>query len=329
MAVRHSGGDIPDPAAGDSTVSPNIEIPEAFAVHIVEAFGAGGKTWLDALSGLVADLAMRWELEIGEPFELSYGYVVAARRTDGTEAVLKIGVSGEESRREIPALRVYGGVGACRLLEADEPRGAMLLERLRPGETLIALAQRDDEAATRVGARVMRRLWRPVPEDTEFLPIARWFEDAFSRYRAYYGGIGPLPRPLFERAEALAFELLSSAPSEVLLHGDFHHYNVLSTESSGERSGWLAIDPKGMTGDPGYEPAVFLCNPNERDLSATPQLLNRRLSVLAEELGYDRDRLRDWGIAHAVLSACWSAEEGGGNWGQAIRAAELLFGLQG
>ena len=48
-------------------------------------------------------------------------------------------------------------------------------------------------------------------------------------------------------------------------------------------------------------------------------------AILADELGYDRARLREWGIAHAVLSACWSAEDHGAGWEDAITAAEVLI----
>jgi len=41
----------------------------------------------------------------------------------------------------------------------------------------------------------------------------------------------------------------------VVLHGDLHHFNILS---SGDR--WLAIDPKGIIGEPEFEPAAYLEN---------------------------------------------------------------------
>jgi len=132
-----------------------------------------------------------------------------------------------------------------------------------------------------------------------------------------------LPAGLLDRAESLARELLGSAPSHVLLHGDFHHYNVLSAE----RAPWLAIDPKGMVGDPGYEVGPFLLNPNQEAWYLDPAVLRRRLDILADELAYDRARLRDWGIAHAVLSACWSAEDHGAGWQDAITAAEMFVAL--
>jgi streptomycin 6-kinase len=306
----------------------NLIIPPRFAQHTVEAFGRRGEVWLRTLPALVAGLARRWRLALGAPFPLSYNYVVAARRADGTEAVLKIGVPNDELAREIWALRQYDGNGTCRLLEADQTRFAMLLERLRPGTMLVKLARQDDEAATRAGAAVMRTLWRPAPSHLEGRlagpkPIAEWFDRSFARYRAVYGGSGPLPATLFERAERTAQALLASAPATVLLHGDLHHYNILSAR----RAPWLAIDPKGMSGDPGYEVGPFLLNPDLGSAEQRPDVLRRRLEVFAEELGYHRDRLRDWGIAHGVLSACWSLEDEGYGWEGAIGAAETLAGL--
>lgn len=299
------------------------EIPDEFARHAAEAFGSGGEAWLGNLPGLLAELSARWEFRVGRPFELSYSYVAPVVRADGTSAVIKVGVPDDEALGEIAALRLYHGQGACQLLEADEEERAMLLERLQPGDTLVGLAQLDDEAATRVGAAAMRRLWRPVAGGNQLKSIAQWFEDAFARHRAEYGGPGPLPPELFVRAEQLARDLLASAPTEVMLHGDLHHFNILSAE----REPWLVIDPKGMRGDPGYEVGPFLVNPVGQNPGRTPALLERRLAVFAEELRYDRARLREWGIAHGMLSAMWSAENGGGNWRGAIQAAEMLSGL--
>jgi streptomycin 6-kinase len=108
----------------------------------------------------------------------------------------------------------------------------------------------------------------------------------------------------------------------VLLHADFHHDNILSAQ----REPWLTIDPKGMIGDAGYEVGPFLLNPDPHaGVAKSPRLLARRLDILADELGYDRERLRLWGIAHAVLSACWSAENNGTGWQNAIQGAEYLM----
>jgi hypothetical protein len=67
-----------------------ITVAAAFAEHIREVFGETGRDWLVRLPRLVDELAREWNLGVGEPFDLSYNYVVPARRSDGTEAVLKV-----------------------------------------------------------------------------------------------------------------------------------------------------------------------------------------------------------------------------------------------
>ncbi len=302
-----------------------IEVPDVLAQHVVHGLGEQGAAWLRDLPTVVANLADRWDITLGAPFLLSFNYVCRATLQDGTEAVFKIGPWCEEITREIEAIRLYDGNGMARLLAADPGQLAMLLERLRPGEMLLATASRDDDAATRIGADVMRRLWRPadeIPDQGRFKPLAEWFHRAFALHRAFYGGPGPFPPSVLDHAEAVTRDLLASVPRTVLLHADFHHYNVLSAE----RAPWLAIDPKGMLGDPGYEIGPFLLNPDGPPKSAA--MLRRRLDILADELAYDWQRLHAWGIAHAVLSACWSAENHGSDWQGAIAMAQTLIELR-
>jgi streptomycin 6-kinase len=307
-----------------------IEIPEALARHVLHGLGDAGKAWLQDLPSIATALAERWGITLGRPFLLSFNYVCRATLRDGTEAVFKIGPWPDgEIEREIEAVRLYDGNGMARLLDADMSYRAMLLERLRPGEMLLATAAQDDDAATRIGADLMRRLWRPIeeiPEPGRFKPLSEWFDRAFERHRAFYGGPGPFNAAVLERGESITRDLLASVPRTVLLHGDFHHYNVLSSEhTSAERGSWLAIDPKGMLGDPGYDIGPFLLNPHGPPKPAAQ--LRRRLDIFAEELGYDWERLRAWGVAHAVLSACWSAEDHGDGWQDAMAMAETLIEL--
>lgn len=284
-----------------------MTLPEAFTRRVAATFAPDGEAWLAALPGLVAACARRWGLAVGPPFpDLSYNYVAPATLPGGAPAVLKLGVPRDELATEIDALRHYGGDGAARLLDADEAAGAMLLERLAPGGTLVPLAGRDDEAATRAAAAVMARLWRPPPAAHRYPSVADWFA-GLAGLRANFGGdTGPFPARLVERAEALAAGLLATQGPPVVLHGDLHHSNILD---AGGR--WLAIDPKGVVGEPAYEAAAFLRNP--LPIARHPRLgalLERRIAVLADELGLERRRVHGWARAFAVLSAWWSYEDG-------------------
>jgi streptomycin 6-kinase len=112
----------------------------------------------------------------------------------------------------------------------------------------------------------------------------------------------------------------------VLLHGDVHHLNILA----GGNGEWRLIDAKGLIGEPAYEVGTFLQNPRRLFARADPALapmLARRLDILSEELGIDRERLRRWGLAQSVLSAWWSYEDHGHGWEPAMLAARLLAEL--
>jgi streptomycin 6-kinase len=298
-------------------------LPAEFVAHIARRIDTPEqREWLRQLPDLLQVLLAEWELEPEGVFELSFNYVVAVRLPNGTAGVLKIGLPDADAAREAATLEAYAGEGACRIIQSDAERRALLLERVQPGEMLRELARTEDDVATRIGAEVMRKLWHQTPADAAqtFRPLAEWFR-AFARHRARFGGgSGPLPEPLLGRAEQLAEELLASAPREVLLHGDFHHFNVLSSD----RAGWLAIDPKGVFGDPGYEAGPFMCNP----WPVTSDVLRRRLAILSEELEYDRERLRHWCIAYALLSACWSIEDSSSSWPTTVATVLQLVELE-
>ena len=141
------------------------------------------------------------------------------------------------------------------------------------------------------------------------------------------GGSGPFPDPLVAQAEQLFAELIATMAEPVLLHGDLHHENILDAGDGR----WLAIDPKGLIGEPAYEVGALLRNPLPRLLAAPSpgRILARRIAQLAEELALGRTRLRDWALAQAVLSAWWSYEDHGHGWEPAIALAEILVALKG
>ena len=296
------------------------ETSPEFAGTMRSVYGERGRQWVERLPDLVRDCAERWNLRVSAPFpNLTFNFVAPAERDDGTRAVLKIGVPNPEFSTESAALRHFDGRGSTRLLSADEGAGAMLLEHLAPGTPLFDLD--DDKAATSIAAGVMRQLWRPAPADHPYPTVARWGE-GLKRLRARFPDGGPFPRPLLEQAESLFADLLASSAPPVVLHGDLHHWNILRSD----RSPWLAIDPKGVVGEPAYEVGALLRNPLPRLLEgqSPAQTTARRVAQLSEELGFDRERVRGWGLAQAVLSAWWCVEDGVDCMEAALACADLL-----
>lgn len=297
-----------------------MDLPQPFSQRMIDLYGERGQAWLEALPSLLETCARRWSLSLFPPFDLSYNYVAPARREDGSDVVLKIGVPNPELDSEIEALRIYDGRGVARLLDSDEELGALLLERLRPGTMLVTV--KDDEAATEIAAGVMKQLWQPLPAEHNFPTVEKWARGMQRLRQEFNGGSGPFPEKIVATAEGLFAELLPSSAPPVLLHGDLHHYNILAAE----REPWLALDPKGVAGEPAYEVGALLRNPTPQ-IAQEPELsrlLLRRIDQLAQILELDRRRLIGWAVAQAVLSAWWSYEESGSGWEVAMTIAQAL-----
>jgi streptomycin 6-kinase len=220
-----------------------LNLPAEFVSTIQNTFRQAGYAFLEALPGSVAEASARWELTDVQPAPaLSYNFVAFANR-GREQVVLKMGVPNREFTSEMAALRLFNGDGACRLIHYDEEKYWMLLERLKPGLMLATLEE--DEQATQIAAEVMQRIWRPIPGDDVFIRLSDWF-DGLKRLRATFnGGTGPLSRKLVERTERSAKDFFAENHQPVLMHGDFHHFNILSSQR-----GWLIIDPKGVVGLP-------------------------------------------------------------------------------
>ena len=230
--------------------------------------------------------------------------------------MLKLRVPSVEFVQELEALRLYGGRGAVMLLKADRTHGSMMLESVRPGTVLADTGS--DEEATMIATSVMRSLWRPAPENHSFAAMSE-FEGGVEWLRVCSANkASPVPTTLASRAEGLLRELVASHAEPVLLHGDLHHYNILSAE----RVPWLAVDPKGVVGDPAYEVGPLLYNRLFKTDSPA-SVLKRRVDQMSEELGFERDRIVAAAIPRAVLAA-WPCGSSGEPWSDPLRCAELL-----
>jgi len=193
--------------------------------------------------------------------------------------VLKVTPSwDDEANEEADALKLWAGKGAVPLLREDRRRRALLLGRARPGDDLASL---DDDDATSIAVDVGRTLWRPAGASFRWIGdhVPRWLDRPAE---------GP-GRRLLPVARRLLAQLEIGATT--LVHGDFHHHNLLSSGS-----GYVAIDPKPMLGEPDYDVAPFLWNPIGYRMSR--DVTERRLAAFASA-GLDDRRIRAWAVIRA------------------------------
>lgn len=299
-----------------------LELKDSYIQRVRGAFGIVGTEWFKSLPSILEQILLKWDVTVLEIFaDLSYNFVAKVVHKDGTQYVLKLGPPHKELFTEMEALKLFDGRGSVKLINADNELGALLLELLEPGKPIINLE--DDESATQIAGQVMGQLWLRDFEASKFPTVAYW-GSGFERYKKMLsGGNGSFPKKWIAIAEGLYSDLVSTMDESVLLHGDLHHWNILSAQ----RQPWLAIDPKGVIGEPAYEIGAWLRNPFPFILSEgfPDRVILRRASQLSEQLGFDRDRILAWGAAQAVLAAWWSYLENQEEWKSWLEVAKIIY----
>lgn len=264
-----------------------MRIPQALAHE-----WRGEPAWLAAIPRLAEECAEQWGLVLEEPVETPHSLVVPAG-----EVVLKLNAPSHfEADHEAHALALWAGSGAVRLVERDDERRALLIERCRPGTRLWDAGT--DEPA--VLASLLPLLWIELEEPHPFRSLAeeadRWAEDVPRRYRL---GAAPFELSLL----AFAVDVFRSADRSAvgLVNQDLHGGNVLRAQ----REPWLVIDPKPLAGEREANAVGLLRN---AAVAGGTAVVRRWVDVLVE-LGLDRERMRAWGVAHA-LAWGWDEERG-------------------
>ena len=231
---------------------------------------------LARLEEIALQAATEWGIELGPAFALSrFSYAAPA----GQDAVLKVTPpEDDEADHEADALDTWGGDGAVHLLRHDRKRRVLLMERARPGKDISGLPE---DEATAIAVAVALRLWKPAAAPFRWIGdhIPRWLDHAHS-----------LPGPWTELVP-LARELYGSmnVGRATLVHGDFHHHNILD---GGDR-GYLAIDSKALLGEPEFDVASFLWNPLPYRMKL--DVTERRIAAFAAA-GLDEERIRQWAV---------------------------------
>ncbi|MFI9112629.1 aminoglycoside phosphotransferase family protein [Streptomyces venezuelae] len=277
-----------------------IHVPEPLVASQVKYNGEAGRAFVAGLPDLAEEFVDRWGLRVTGPSMYGMASLVlpVVRNSDGTRAALKMQILDDETEGEPIGLRVWDGDGVVRLLDHDAGTGTMLLERLDEARPLSSVT--DTREAMRVVAELLARLVAvPAPEGLRGLGdiAAGMLADvpgAVERLGADDAGV--------LRDCAAAVREVVDEPGDRLLHWDLHLDNVLAAD----REPWLAIDPKPLAGDPGFDllPALM-----DRFDPADPTDLLWRFDLLAEVVG-DRGRAVAWTLGRVLQNGLWDVEDG-------------------
>jgi len=240
-----------------------------------------------------------WDLIVdGSPILTATSHLLPVRFQQ-QEAMLKVATCDEE-RRGNAVMAWWNGNGAARVLAHCDD--AILIERARPNPSLAVLSRwGQDDMAMRIACAALARLHaHQSPQPPTVVLLSEWFRPllCLSTSTPAHGVL---------HLSAMAAENLLAGPpiDEVVLHGDMHHGNILYFA---ERE-WLAIDPKGLLGERGFDYANLFCNP-DGDIAGDPVRFSRRVAIVADSAKLDRRRLLQWILAWSGLSALWMLEDG-------------------
>jgi len=218
--------------------------------RLVARFGARVEPWWQRLPGVLGELAVRWDLVLGDA--VGHGntsLVIRCQRVEGQPAMLKLTPDSSLAAAEASALRSWAASRRVPLVWGfDLAAGALLLEAL-PDET--PLSEVRAEVSLRDVAGLIAALHSsgaPVVADgvvTLADRVAFIFEHWIERYGRNAAVIDAVSLTRLQRGHHLACELAAQVGADVLLHGDLHAGNVLD---GGVGRGLVAIDPRPCVG---------------------------------------------------------------------------------
>ncbi|HWT58176.1 MAG TPA: aminoglycoside phosphotransferase family protein [Rhizobium sp.] len=211
-------------------------------------------------------------------------------------AMLKVAADVDE-RCGALLMQWWDGDGAAHVYAHEGD--AVLLERAMGERSLLAMAMNgEDDEASRILCRTAARLHapreKPLPDP---IPLTRWFRDLEPAAGKYGGTLA--------ECSALANALLADPRDLTVLHGDIHHGNILDFEARG----WLAIDPKRLHGERGFDFANIFAN-EELPVITEPARFRRQLAIVSAEARLEPKRLLQWIAAYSGLSAAWFLGDG-------------------
>lgn len=276
-----------------------MKLDPKFVVNIKNSNQVNRETWLNELPERIHRLAKKWNftfLEIGK--NLSYNFIALVKYQDEI-AILKISPVANRITKEVTWYQLFSDSYVPKIFEQDVNEFAVLMEKIEPGISLKNLVKQDDEAATKIICQCIRHLQEKKHHSTLFKHIAE-FEN---EYHLLDGKISPAQ---LSKAKSLFYDLTSDRQNDVVLHGDLHHDNILSSDSH-----WKIIDPHAYIGDPVFEIGPMIFNPldafpNNKSLK---EIIELRMNILKNELPFDSQRIKAWAFCRTILAAAWFYED--------------------
>lgn len=264
-------------------------LSDRFGVAEANAFGRD-------LPGLVDRLSREWDLDVeGALASGASSVALIARSALRGPTVLKISPDTAFLAIQVTMLRHLAPTGRVPLVhEADERAGAVLMERVLPGEQVDGGQQLVPPPEE----------WAALLHDLHGVNALGVAGTLTGRCEEMIVRIGDrqrrpavrthVPDELWERAVADCRDLLRTTTELAPIHGDLHLGNVLRDSERG----LVAIDPKLCLGDRSYDVMDYVIHEG-----GSPADIADRAATMAELTGLDPGRVNRWCRIDATVTA--------------------------
>lgn len=218
--------------------------------------------------------------------------------------VLKIGKSSSRDvLTEFNTLKEYETSPFCKVFDADIENGVILEEFIEPGIPL------RNERSLDVRLSVFCSLYKDLhimPVNAELYPTYTEWVSRITEYISRREDCKELALYM-NKAEEICLSLTSLYPEKVLLHGDFHHDNILL----GKDGTYKIIDPKGVIGNPIFDIPRFILNEFDDELMMeTYKKINDIIGYLEKKLMIPNNIIRECLFVETAMGICWCVEDG-------------------
>lgn len=268
-----------------------------FEQNMITIFGDKGKQWLNELPSILANLIKHYNLSQLEPVSnMSFNYVARGFIKE-KPIIVKLGLNNKALSKEAQCLKAFESHATPKVIANKD--NMIIMERAVPGITLKEHFPLQETEATKILCDVINDLHTAqMPIDHNFYHIKDLLQTLDKE--------PDILHTFLNKARKLRDKLLSTTTTEVLLHGDLHHENILKNGHN-----WMVIDPKGFIGDPAFEPEAYMCNPIPDLLHENnpKQIIIDRIQLCAKNLNIPEQRIYDWFYVKSTLSWAWSLED--------------------
>ena len=191
----------------------------------------------------------------------------------------------------------------CKIFDADNESGVIIEECVQPGNTL------RDESSLDKRLSVFSSLYKGLhitPIKADIYPTYIEWVCKITEYMSKRQDCKELYLYM-KKARDICLSVSNLYSQKMLLHGDFHHDNILL----GYYGEYKIIDPKGVIGDPVFDVPRFILN--EFGDEITTELykkINDIICILEKKLNIPKYILKQCLYVETAMGVCWCIEDG-------------------